>query len=177
MNEFQHVGFHKEVVEFAAVAKSFCDLVERVEEEEKRPILAKLQKFLPLIYLKGSLLPVCESDEMGAIEEAVREEDYATLHDATRRLMAGDDEYLEVFDEEMRYSEAPVVASISENVCDIYQDLKNFISSYQYGIPEVMQEALWQLNANFERYWGKSCASVLRAVHAAMSRAADDENE
>jgi hypothetical protein len=177
MNEFQHVGYHKEVVEFAAVAKSFCDFVEGVGEEQRRPFLSRLQKFLPLIYLKGSLLPACESDETGAVEVAVSEEDYNALHEATRRLMGEDDEYLEVFDEEMRYSEAPVVASISENVCDIYQDLKNFIASYQYGMPEVMQEAVWQLNANFERYWGKSCASVLRAVHALVSRGDNEENQ
>jgi hypothetical protein len=175
MEEFQHIGYSKEVIEFTAVAKEFCDLVERIDGEEKQAFLSKLQKFLPLIYLKGSLLPDCESDELGMLEEVVTEEDYNHLFNALRQLLAGDDAYLEVFDDNMRYSETPVVASIAENVCDIYQDLKNFISSYQHGMVDVMQEALWQLNANFELYWGRACTSVLRAVHAAVYRITDEE--
>jgi hypothetical protein len=175
MEEFQHIGYSKAVVEFTAVAKEFCDFIERVDGEEKQAFLSRLQKFLPLIYLKGSLLPDCESDEPGMIEEALTEDEYNRLFGSLRQLLSGDDEYLEVFDDNMRYSERPVVASIAENVCDIYQDLKNFISSYQHGMLDVMQEALWQLNANFELYWGRACASVLRAVHAAVFRITDEE--
>ncbi|MDR2130156.1 MAG: DUF5063 domain-containing protein [Odoribacteraceae bacterium] len=175
MEDFQRVGYSKEVIEFTTVAKEFCDLVERVTGEEKKQFLVQLQQLLPLIYLKGSLLPECESDETGMNEEIVTEEDYNFLHKHIWQLMAGDDEYLEVFDDNMRYSETPVVASIAENVCDIYQDLKNFISSYQHGMLDVIQEALWQLNANFELYWGRACVSVLRAIHAVIYRVTDEE--
>ena len=83
------------------------------------------------------------------------------------RTLGENDEYLEVFDENMQYSETPVVNSISEKLCDIYQDLKNFISAYRSGMIDVIEEALWQLNNSFELYWGKACASVLRAIHLA----------
>ena len=90
-----------------------------------------MQKFIPLIYLKGSLLPSCESDELGMLDEAVTEEDYNMLLASLHGILAEHDEYLEVFDDNMQYSEAPIVNSISEKLCDIYQDLKNFISSYR----------------------------------------------
>ena len=41
----------------------------------------------------------------------------------------------------MQYSETPVVNSISEKLCDIYQDLKNFISAYRSGMIDVIEEA------------------------------------
>ena len=176
MDDLQHIGYSREVIEFVAVAKEFCSYLEGAHEEESSELLSKLQKFVPLIYLKGSLLPSCESDNLGIMEEVVTEEDYNTLLARLRRILGENDEYLEVFDDNMQYSEAPVVNSISEKLCDIYQDLKNFISAYRSGMTDVIEEALWQLNNNFELYWGKACASVLRAIHLAIYRIVDTDD-
>lgn len=168
MEDFQRVGYSKEVVEFVAVAKEFCDFVETTPQMEKQDFLERLQKFIPLIYLKGSLLPACESETEGLTGDNVTEDQYNYLYTTIHGLLGEQDEYLEVFDDNMQYSEAPVVNSIAEKVCDIYQDLKNFTESFRCGIPDVIEEALWGLNTNFELYWGKACASVLRAVHVAV---------
>lgn len=175
MDDLQHIGYSKEVIEFVAVAKEFCGYMENSHEEEAGTLLAKMQKFMPLIYLKGSLLPYCESDEMGMMEEVVTEEDYNAILATLQGILGENDEYLEVFDDNMQYSEAPVVNSISEKLCDIYQDLKNFISAYRSGMVDVIGEALWQLNNSFELYWGKACASVLRAIHLAIYKVADTD--
>lgn len=176
MEDFQHVGYSKEVIEFVAVAKEYCDFVETVPQMNVKDVMQRLQKFIPLIYLKGSLLPGCEADEAGLTEDTVTEDQYNYLYSELHRLFGEYDEYLEVFDENMQYSETPVVHSISEKVCDIYQDLKNFIGSFRCGIPDVIGEALWELNNNFELYWGKACASVLRAVHNAVYQLHDAED-
>lgn len=177
MEDFQQVGYSKEVIEFVAVAKEFCDFVETAPQMRCQDFLSRLQKFVPLIYLKGVLLPTDENAESGLTEDVVSEEDYNFLLGELRRLLGERDEYLEVFDDSMQYSEAPVVHSISENVCDIYQDLKNFVASFRCGIPEVIGEALWVLNNNFELYWGKNCAGVLRAVHHAVYEVGGDSEE
>ena len=52
-------------------------------------------------------------------------------------------------------SEVPLTASISENLADIYQDLKDFALSYRTGDEFVMQEALWECVDNFKNYWGQ----------------------
>lgn len=173
MDSFQHVAYSKEVVEFVAVTKEFCDFIETASSMERNDVLQRLQKFIPLIYLKGSLLPSCECEE-GLTEDTVSEDDYNALYTGIHTLMAEVDEYLEVFDESLQYSEQPVVHSISEKICDVYQDLKNFLTEYRTGMPEIMSEALWQLNNNFELYWGKTCAELLRAVHHAVYQVADN---
>ena len=173
MDDLQHVGYSREVIEFVTVAKEFCNYLDNGEDAEAGEFLSKMQKFIPLIYLKGSLLPHCESDSMGLVEDRVTEEDYNLLHARLNQLLGEHDEYLEVFDEAMQYSETPVVNTISEKLADIYQDLKNFICAYRGGMVEVIEEALWQLNNNFELYWGKACAGVLRAIHAAVYKVAD----
>ena len=63
MEDFQHVVYSKEVVEFVAVAKEFCDFVETAPQMSDKEFLPRLQKFIPLIYLKGALLPMSEPEE------------------------------------------------------------------------------------------------------------------
>lgn len=176
VEDFQHISYSKEVIEFVAVAKEFCDFVETAPQMQLKDFAQRLQKFIPLIYLKGSLLPQSECEENGLTEDVVTEDQYSHLYGEIHRLLGAYDEYLEVFDEEMQYSEAPVVHSISEKICDIYQDLRNFVSSFRCGIPEVIEEALWQLNDSFELYWGKSCAGVLRAIHQVVYKVKDEED-
>ncbi len=176
MEDFQHLGYSKEVLEFVAVCKEFCDFVETAPQMPRKEFVLRLQKFIPLIYLKGSLLPISESEGIGLTEDFVSEDDYNYLYGELHRMLGEYDEYLEVFDDNMQYSESPVVHSIAEKVCDIYQDLKNFISSFRCGMPEVIEEALWLLNNNFELYWGKACVGVLRAIHHVVFEVRSEEN-
>ena len=170
MEDFESIGYSKEVIEFVAVAKEFCNFTETAPQMDRKSFIRRLQKFIPLIYLKGALLPEIEVEQGELAEESVTEEQYNYLYGEIHRLMGEQDEYLEVFDENMQYSETPVVHSIAEKTCDIYQDLKNFIVSYRCGITEVIEEALWRLTESFELYWGKSCAGVLRAIHNVVTK-------
>ena len=94
MDDLQHIGYSREVIEFVAVAKEFCGYLETSHEEESSELLSKLQKFIPLIYLKGSLLPSCESENLGMMEEVVTEEDYNALQATLNRILGEHDEYL-----------------------------------------------------------------------------------
>lgn len=177
MDDFQHVGYSKSVIEFVAVAKEFCDFAESTAQMQQMDFVERLQKFLPLIYLKGTLLPECESNNEDLLEDAVSEQDYQNVQLEVQGLLGEYDEYLEVFDEGMQFCAEPILKTISEGVADIYQDLKNFLISYRCGVEEMMLEALWNLNANFESYWGKTSASLLRAVHAARYKIEEDDQE
>jgi len=65
----------------------------------------------------------------------------------------------------MQYSDLALEASISENIADIYQDLKDFILAYRIGTLDVMNDALWMCRNNFEQYWGQKLVNGLRAIH------------
>ncbi|MDR0982344.1 MAG: DUF5063 domain-containing protein [Culturomica sp.] len=165
MEDFQTTGYQKEVIEFVAVAKEYCDFVETIPTMERLDVFLRLQKFIPLIYLKGSMLPTVEIQADGLAEDMVTEETYNYLYGELHKLFGEYDEYLEVFDDHLQYEERPVPHSIAEKTCDIYQDLKNFTEAFRCGIREVIEESLWKLNDNFELYWGKASAEVLRAIH------------
>jgi hypothetical protein len=93
------------------------------------------------------------------------EEDWNAINDSFRKLLGTADDYLEVFDEKSENSEAPVPSSISENMADIYQDLKNFLLLYQTGTIEVMNDAVWECRMNFENFWGQKLLNSMRAIH------------
>ena len=80
MEDFQHVGYTKEVIEFVAVSKEFCDFVETAPQMTREAFVERLQKFIPLIYLKGSLLPRSDEEGNELIEDFVTEENYNYLY-------------------------------------------------------------------------------------------------
>ena len=65
----------------------------------------------------------------------------------------------------MKYSDRPVSSFVSEDIADIYQDIRNFVSVYQLGLEETMINALKVISENFRLYWGQKLVNVLRPLH------------
>jgi hypothetical protein len=79
--------------------------------------------------------------------------------------MGPHDEYREVFDPLTHEQLEQSTASISDNLADIYQDFKNFITLYNMGTEEIMNDAIWECQLNFEEFWGQKLLNALKAIH------------
>lgn len=157
--------YSRNVVEFTAAANEFCKYAEHSLELKGDELLKILQRILPFLYLKASLLPSLEPFFEDGNEKFVTESDWTAMHVGLRDKFGTADDYLEVFDEKINESEGPVLSTISENMADIYQDLKDFLLLYQTGTKEVMNDAVWECKQNFENYWGQKLVNSLRAIH------------
>jgi len=157
--------YSRNVVEFVAVANEFCKYVEHASELKGDELLKILQRILPLMYLKASLLPQLDPFFEDGNEKFVKEADWAIISDTLKEKFGTADDYLEVFDDKIKETEGPVVSSISENMADIYQDMKDFLLLYQTGTAEVMNDAEWECRMNFESFWGQKLVNSMRAVH------------
>ena len=146
------------------VAAEYCAFMERMGEREADSTIDVLCKLLPLVYIKAAMLPDSEPEGL-YLEESVTEQDYDYIRMQTARLLGEKDDYLEVFVEDMKYSDTPVRKCISEDLADIYQALKNFVQSYRSGLDEVMAESVAVCAENFRTYWGQTLVNTLRAVH------------
>ncbi|MFO7620795.1 MAG: DUF5063 domain-containing protein [Bacteroidales bacterium] len=153
------------ILEFVAAANEYCKYVERASEIKGDELLKILQRLLPYIYLKASLLPDLEPFFEEENRKSVKESDWIAIHDTLRTRFGSADSYLEVFDERIRESDTPVTASLAENMADIYQDLKDFLILYHTGTNELMNDALWECRLNFENYWGQKLVNSMRAIH------------
>jgi hypothetical protein len=153
------------VVEFVAVANEYCKYMEHAGEIKGEELLKIMQRLLPLLYLKASLLPDFNPYFEDGNEKFVTEFDWQRINGMLRKNFGSADDYLEVFDERSNEADGPVISSISENMADIYQDMKNFLLLYQTGTNEVMNDAIWECRLNFENYWGQKLVNALRAIH------------
>ncbi len=171
------IVYSKNTIELVTVANEYCRFIEGVSKEPARDFLAKVQKILPLLYLKVSVVQPFESDQEFALEKFVSEVDYNFLQQKIMNLLGEHDDYKEVFDDDMQFSEQALTASVSEDLADIYQDLKDFIMSYQIGDELIMQEALWECLNNFRTFWGQKLVNCLRAVHELVYSDIDFEEQ
>jgi hypothetical protein len=157
--------YSRNVVEFVAVANEFCKYAEHASELKGDEILKILQRILPLMYLKASLLPLLTPYFEDGNEKFVTESDWIRINEILREKFGTADDYLEVFDEKMNESDGHVISSLSENMADIYQDMKDFLLLYQTGTSEVMNDAVWECRMNFENFWGQKLVNAMRAIH------------
>ncbi|MCX6256227.1 MAG: DUF5063 domain-containing protein, partial [Bacteroidia bacterium] len=157
--------YSRNVIEFVAVANEFCKYGEHAAELKGDELLKILQRILPLMYLKASLLPQLNPYFEDGNEKFVTESDWTRIHETLNEKFGTANDYLDVFDEKMNNPEEPVVSSISENMTDIYQDMKDFLLLYQTGTVEVMNDAVWECRMNFENFWGQKLVNSMRAIH------------
>ena len=137
-------------------------------EVDAPTLVSEMLKLLPRIYICASDLAVendLRSDDEGWIESALTEEQYDDARRFVSELMGENDVYLEVFEEDMKYSDTPVSASISENLADIYQVLFDFLNTVRLGTDETVNEAIRAVKASFREYWSATLCNVLRALN------------
>ena len=169
--------FDKNVIEFVTVAAEFCAFLERAEHMKRKAFVDTSLKILPLLYLKASMLPQCETIGDEAPETYVTEEIYEILRINLSGLMGDKDDYLDVFVQDMVYSDQPIKKSISEDLADIYQDIKDFIFVFQLGLNETMNDSLAICQENFGTLWGQKLVNTLRALHDVKYNQEQEEEE
>lgn len=177
MKKESQVIFDRNVVEFVTVAAEFCKFLEQAETMKRSTFVDTSLKILPLLYLKASMLPKCELIGDEAPETYVTEEVYEILRMNLAGILAEKDDYLDVFVSEMQYSDQPIKKNISEDLTDIYQDIKDFIFVFQLGLNETMNDSLATCQENFGLYWGQKLVNTLRALHDVKYNQPEEEEE
>jgi hypothetical protein len=161
-----HVVYSKNVIEFITVTAETCLFLERSSDLERDDFILKSIKLLPLLYLKASLVETPTSVFDEGVERFVTEADYQFVREQLEALLGNDDGYLEVFHPDMALSDTPIAAFISENLADVYQELKDFAANYQLGEVDIMNDALVVCLEAFAEHWGQKLLNALRALHS-----------
>lgn len=147
--------YEKNTVEFVTVGVEFCAFIEKANEKSFDTFVPVLQKLLPFLYLKATLVEkpiVLGEDELGTY---VTEVDYENIRATIANILEDKDDFYN--------GHEPM--SISECVADIYQDIKDFISNYKTGMEDVMNDAIEKCIDNFQTYWGGRLLEALSAIH------------
>ncbi|MCH5175297.1 MAG: DUF5063 domain-containing protein [Prevotellaceae bacterium] len=159
--------YSRNVMEFVTVAVEYCTFIEHTEGKECMEFLDTMTKLLPLLYIKAATLPKYEilSDDY-YLEDFVTEENYNIVRANISVILGDKDDFLDVFMEDMKYSDSPILTTVSENLADIYQELKNFALQYKNAADEELaMYALAEVKDGFQYSWGQKMVNVLRALH------------
>jgi len=165
--------YDKDVLEFVAVASEYCKFVEQADDFKLNEFIDKAHKLLALLYLKATMLPELESKNDKMNQKFVNEQDYNFIRQKVLKKIGQYDSYEEVFTPLREESDEAVGASISEDMADIYQDIKDFALLYEIGTDDVMYEAIYECRQSFRTYWGQRLTNAQRALH--FLRYSDEE--
>lgn len=156
--------YSKPVLDLVTVSAEFCKFVEQCEGKEAEEFCRVMRGLLPMLYLKMTLLADVP-DAMGWNDHKVTEGDYDYVRSAIAAILSDKDDFLDVFVEDFKYSEQPVLCTISENLADIYQQLRELVEAFREGYEDAMQVALYETADEFRLQWGQKLLNALRAIH------------
>lgn len=174
----KEIVYSKNVIEFVTVANEYCTFLEKVPEHDKPEFIDKSLKLLSLLYLKVLLLPEVEQINEEGNEKFVTELDWQFIKQGVQAVMGDDDTYLDFFDSEMKETPEPTTNFISENMADVYQDLKDFIEIYKLGTDELSNDAILEVSDSFKGYWGYRVVNSIKILHQLQFiQIPDNEND
>lgn len=177
MEKMKAVIYAKDVLEFVTVGVQFCAFLEQDSSTKTNDFMATLLKLLPLLYLKAEMLPRVDDMQDCFPEEFVTEQDYDAVRARVAALLGDKDAYLDLDIANLYYVQEPQVKSISEDLADVYQAVRNFVTTYKLEIEQSMYDALGQVKEQFDLYWGQTLLNALRALHGVRSAERNDPDE
>ncbi|PLX00892.1 MAG: hypothetical protein C0591_00410, partial [Marinilabiliales bacterium] len=87
------ITLSKPILELVTVANEYCYYLDTIENKSKTGILEFMNRILPLLYLKGSLIPDMEVENPDANERFVTQEQWEEVFKVLREKFGKQDEF------------------------------------------------------------------------------------
>lgn len=165
---YEDAEVRSRMLRITALCSEFCNLLENARQMEKPDFIAETLDCLPRIYWEFSdFNPEVDGIEpdFGYYPSYVDEDFYESVRRNVETLLGPDDVFLETFEEDMKYSDTPIAASVAESLADIFQPLYNFISVVKESEGSQSIGAYRECRENFVSYWSQTLCNVMRALN------------
>jgi len=151
------------VLEFLAIAQKFCLFIEEIDKYDKKQIFEYLHKALPLLYVRGSVLPGVKPENFDVNEKFFTEEQWQNTFNEIRKKLQKDDVFWYL--ENDNPLNEPIKGSFADKLTDVYQDMKDFVILYQKPLRDAKRIALWEIIELFKAHWGFRIVNLLKVIH------------
>ena len=177
MENIDHENGNGRLVALTSLATDYCFICENASEMNKEDFIDRLLDCLPRLYwdffdITSDYVPL---EEFEYFSSYIDEDYYENLRRNIEGVLGEDDVFLETFEEDMKYSDTPIAASIAESLADIYQPLFNFISIVKETDGENMVEAYIHCKEEFESYWSQTLCNALKALNNVKYKQGEEE--
>lgn len=150
---------------FIALCNEFCAAIEHSAESTSEDLTKEMLRLLPRIYITATDLEA-EDDENVYIDSYLDEEKYESIRRIIESIYGEADTFLEVFEEDMKYSDTPIASSVSEGLSDLFQVFYNFVETVKNLPSESIQGAITAMKEDFENYWSQKLCNLLRPLNS-----------
>lgn len=175
-NDIQGKGVYApEVLDFVRAANEYCIWMENEESENGMQFIKSSVKILSKVYYCAVCLPDFEPMLDGGNEKYVTEQDWSSVYQKILHLLGRYNSYLRIAESDEFDRSDLVTHKISEDLADVFQDLKDFIMQYRQGIEEIMNDSIWEVMDNFEQFWGEKLLNSLGALNKLYASKVDPE--
>lgn len=141
---------------FADVARRYCAFIDRDARLDANPRAQEARLHLAELVHVACQLPQGEANGPD-LEDASRPSGWQGF--------GALDAYATIFDPYVE--EAPVTGSLSDDLLDVYRDLRRGLAHYDAGHVDV---AIWEWRFHFDHHWGNHAVDALRALQRACLR-------
>ena len=133
-NDIEKNGVYApELLEFVRLANDFCKWLEKSETLSGTKFISESVQLLPEIYYRASILKETEPVLESGNEKFVTEQDWSEIYQKVLHLLGPHNSYLRIAaNDEFDRSDLST-HTISEDLADIYQDLKDFTRQFRQG--------------------------------------------
>lgn len=170
MENIHDFVYSPEVLDFVKVSKDFVDLLESDLPEERKVFTQRILQILPDLYAKMISLPPNEPEDDSGNQKHVTEEEWSSVYQKIYGNLASQNEYLDI-PEDTEYDRLEIISrELSEDLSDIFQDIKDFLENFRVGNEDVMNNAIWDCMVNFENYWGTKLLRASLNLHKSYTR-------
>ena len=167
-NEKPHIHsfvYSESVVVLVKAANETATFFEKLQGTEGKAFISEAIVHLSSVYASilktGQTEPVDDS----AGEPAVNEQEWASIFHRMAKILGAHNEILRPAEEGEFDRGELVIHTISEDLADVYQELRDCTALYSRGIEEIMNDAVWELKERFADHWGKKLLRALSALH------------
>ena len=158
-------GLKPNAIAFLALCNEYCSAVEHAAETDRDEFLATMLRLLPRLYISGADLAMPDFEGDLYIDDALDEDYYDSMRRDMETLLGEDDTYLEVFEEDMKYSDTPIAVSAAETLADLFQVFFNLLETVKTAPSELIESALGAVREDFGHYWSQKLCNVLRSLN------------
>jgi hypothetical protein len=155
------------IQEFIDAVKKYINLIDKAQELELDKFLNECVIVLTQIYYLGKLLPNVDvtddvlkstggslSDRLNYYKEAVKR---------VEQLLGEYDSYNEVFDP--IHDKDVLVVPLSNDLAEIYEDLKGQLIEYESGDETRRKSAIWEWKFTIKGHAGDHIVTAIRVIH------------
>ena len=165
MDDQNKILYSEEVLEFVRLAKEYCTLLETNLELGQNVFIHFTLYSLPAIYSAMVKIPRVESVFEEGSEKFVSEQEWSEVYRKIAGNMEGNNDFLDIPAENEFDRSELITRKVSEDMADIYQDLRDFLEVYRTAPEDVMNDALWECQNNFQNFWGSKALRISSALH------------